>query len=389
MNPQPPPIQDRKLAASTHLTNTINTPATPLYKENNTPGRLLDVLDAHVQLFTPPATPLPTSNRPALSTSTPASSNSKQTKKLYRGKYEATPRPPPYVPYALKSHGYARRTVSDAVESFIALTALRTENFEPLYNYITKGTPAQTAIVSLSRILYIIANCLADSILGSRKRIIALPILASFVTNAFGFASAVMITIGEAVDTSIPEIWKVCSNGIGYQHGHYAANAALNVALTLVMSGGPLLHASHGLTPFFVVAERIWWTTREARMVMGHEIDRKYKGIVAIILESGMLCPTFLIVHVALQESVRTVINVNLYPVIIQMAGIAPTLIIVRTSLGKSVENVEMIVSTIRFEARVLTLEDVTASKVDLRRGTPDAGSGDIEAQKNENGHVP
>ncbi|KAI3603732.1 hypothetical protein WG66_006664 [Moniliophthora roreri] len=262
-------------------------------------------------------------------------------------------------------------TVSDAVESFIALTALRTENFEPLYNYITKGTPAQTAIV-----------CLADSILGSRKRIIALPILASFVTN-------VMITIGEAVDTSIPEIWKVCSNGIGYQHGHYAANAALNVALTLVMSGGPLLHASHGLTPFFVVAERIWWTTREARMVMGHEIDRKYKGIVAIILESGMLCPTFLIVHVALQESVRTVINVNLYPVIIQMAGIAPTLIIVRTSLGKSVENVEMIVSTIRFEARVLTLEDVTASKVDLRRGTPDAGSGDIEAQKNENGHVP
>uniref|UniRef100_A0A0W0FQE7 Uncharacterized protein n=1 Tax=Moniliophthora roreri TaxID=221103 RepID=A0A0W0FQE7_MONRR len=288
-------------------------------------------------------------------------------------------------------------TVSDAVESFIALTALRTENFEPLYNYITKGTPAQTAIVSLSRILYIIANCLADSILAIRHLGIAKTNYRSSYTGffrdqrlaAFGFASAVMITIGEAVDTSIPEIWKVCSNGIGYQHGHYAANAALNVALTLVMSGGPLLHASHGLTPFFVVAERIWWTTREARMVMGHEIDRKYKGIVAIILESGMLCPTFLIVHVALQESVRTVINVNLYPVIIQMAGIAPTLIIVRTSLGKSVENVEMIVSTIRFEARVLTLEDVTASKVDLRRGTPDAGSGDIEAQKNENGHVP
>uniref|UniRef100_A0A0W0FQ30 Uncharacterized protein n=1 Tax=Moniliophthora roreri TaxID=221103 RepID=A0A0W0FQ30_MONRR len=134
MNPQPPPIQDRKLAASTHLTNTINTPATPLYKENNTPGRLLDVLDAHVQLFTPPATPLPTSNRPALSTSTPASSNSKQTKKLYRGKYEATPRPPPYVPYALKSHGYARREVYAFGDTVVLppLTALSVEQWNSI-----------------------------------------------------------------------------------------------------------------------------------------------------------------------------------------------------------------------------------------------------------------
>ncbi|KAK7032485.1 hypothetical protein VNI00_013053 [Paramarasmius palmivorus] len=102
------------------------------------------------------------------------------------------------------------------------------------------------------------------------------------------------------------------------------------------------------------MAGRIWWITRQARQLMGQRINSKYRTIIAIILESGSIYPTSIIVYLIIANTLyytntAGILPIDLYPVVWQAAGIAPTLIIVRAGSGKSVETVDQVVSTLHF----------------------------------------
>ncbi|KAF9254074.1 hypothetical protein L218DRAFT_833520, partial [Marasmius fiardii PR-910] len=87
---------------------------------------------------------------------------------------------------------------------------------------------------------------------------------------------------------------------------------------------------------------RIWWISRQARSLMGQATDAKYKSIVAIIIESGVLYAACLVSDVALEFALdpgsNGMVPFDFGPVVTLMSGLAPTLIIVRVTHGKSVD---------------------------------------------------
>ncbi|KAJ8092929.1 hypothetical protein PM082_023565 [Marasmius tenuissimus] len=104
----------------------------------------------------------------------------------------------------------------------------------------------------------------------------------------------------------------------------------------------------------FMTGGRIWWITRQARKSLGKPIQRYYKTIVAVIIESGILYAGTLLISVVvdLSSDPKTrylPFELSVIPVL--LSGLAPTLIIVRAAHGKTVDSVEQMisVSTIRF----------------------------------------
>ncbi|KAF9257989.1 hypothetical protein L218DRAFT_843651, partial [Marasmius fiardii PR-910] len=97
--------------------------------------------------------------------------------------------------------------------------------------------------------------------------------------------------------------------------GTWIAVAAFNILLTLLMGG------------------RIWWITHEARELMGRPIERRYRKIVAIIFESGILYSSTLfislIVPLAIDPDDHSNLPIDLAVIASLMSGIAPTLIVV------------------------------------------------------------
>uniref|UniRef100_A0A0W0G4W1 Uncharacterized protein n=1 Tax=Moniliophthora roreri TaxID=221103 RepID=A0A0W0G4W1_MONRR len=97
----------------------------------------------------------------------------------------------------------------------------------------------------------------------------------------------------------------------------------------------------YGGRPDDLYPGRIWWIMWRAR-VHNNPLS-KYGSLASInriILESGMIYPISIVVHLSTSVSVKTEnIPVDLLPIIVLIAGIAPTLIVVRTSMGQSIVN--------------------------------------------------
>ncbi|THU88507.1 hypothetical protein K435DRAFT_916994 [Dendrothele bispora CBS 962.96] len=212
----------------------------------------------------------------------------------------------------------------------IIYNALKTQNFDQFSVYETHDK-IQTSVAGFTNTCFIVANCIADSILiyrcyivwGSKKSVIALPVLASIATNSLGLVGVGMRTKG-ASNTTVEANVNLLLRGIDYNLKFLYINAAVNFGLTLMIAG------------------RIWWVCRQTRASMdsqrGHIIGRKYNAIIATLLECGILYPISLIVQAAIQGNTSELsIPVTLTPAVIQLAGIAPTLILVCTCLGRSI----------------------------------------------------
>ncbi|KAJ8073050.1 hypothetical protein PM082_019918 [Marasmius tenuissimus] len=102
------------------------------------------------------------------------------------------------------------------------------------------------------------------------------------------------------------------------------------------------------------VGGRIWWISREARKVMGRHIKAKYRSIVSVIVESGLLYASTLTIGTVLiytdKFKFRSSIDFSIISAL--MSGLAPTLIIARVAQSKSVDNVEQVLSTLHFDDR-------------------------------------
>ncbi|KAK7037697.1 hypothetical protein VNI00_010923 [Paramarasmius palmivorus] len=107
-----------------------------------------------------------------------------------------------------------------------------------------------------------------------------------------------------------------------------------------------------------IIAGRIYFIKRKASSYVGKTVDKMYRTVIAIVIESGIMYPLALIVYAAsvlvvFSTSNRTSDRVDkaqqdsqflmliMQPVLNQVIGIAPTLIIVRMGLGISVESAD------------------------------------------------
>ncbi|EEB88944.1 hypothetical protein MPER_13020 [Moniliophthora perniciosa FA553] len=163
-------------------------------------------------------------------------------------------------------------------------------------------------------------------------------------------------------------MWKATSN---LNTAYLITNAVNNFLLTLIIAG------------------RIWWLSREPRKLMGHEVDGRYKNVVAMVVESGFLYSASLVVEVSATQSFSNLgFGLDLSPVTALMVGIAPTLIILRSSLGLSesaVPNSRML-STLRFGEPPAAVEAGQHSEVrtvNLQQGSV-GSSGNLEACKGD-----
>ncbi|KAJ8091062.1 hypothetical protein PM082_024672 [Marasmius tenuissimus] len=209
----------------------------------------------------------------------------------------------------------------------------------------------------------------------------------SVVLNSVGLAGCIMFTIGFR-DTRFPEHIVLLLKGNNINNGYLIANVIFNSLLTALTAG------------------RIYAISREARKFLGDDgINKTYKTVVAVIIESGLIYPTSLIIYIVillrLDPNNQSLLPVDLSPLFMQAAGIAPTLIIVRALQGKTTDSVDQVVSAnnhdrtrstattrsrIRFApggrgATSTTTTDgqVTHHAVDLPDGHSGMSSGDIE----------
>ncbi|KAK1223923.1 hypothetical protein PQX77_013202 [Marasmius sp. AFHP31] len=150
--------------------------------------------------------------------------------------------------------------------------------------------------------------------------------LVALALNGISIATAILGPIG----LSSPAMKHLLTIGTLIDYGDTIAVAAFNGLLSLLTGG------------------RIWWISREARRFekLAHT---KYKAIVSVILESGLLYPVSMIaatvVPIVLDPDSHGIVPIHVASISTLMSGLAPTLIIVRVAYGKSVESVQQMVS--------------------------------------------
>jgi len=132
-----------------------------------------------------------------------------------------------------------------------------------------------------------------------------------------------------------------------------------------------------------LTAGRIWWIGRKARALLARSILRRYDTSITILLESGILYPTFLLIAVILFiTDAPFVAYAPFNAILFQVVAIAPTLIIVRVGLGLSTDDVESSVGHFR-AAENVQHRDLTGSErdkvLDIRR-MPSHNSVDAES---------
>ncbi|KAF5366523.1 hypothetical protein D9758_008925 [Tetrapyrgos nigripes] len=189
----------------------------------------------------------------------------------------------------------------------------------------------------LAEMGYVFANILADCVLirrcyvvwNSDWRIIVFPIFLSIVNNAVGF-SAVVILINVFFDSLNPEKMNKLFDD---------ANKMLEAFFD-------------GIAADLATAGRIWWIMKQLEKMnpdAKEDMKRRYRTVIALIVESGLLYPISVIVFEIILQVVA--LSPSLYPLMTTLAGMAPTLIIVRVHLGVSINTFGETVNTLHLTA--------------------------------------
>ncbi|KAF9056871.1 hypothetical protein BDP27DRAFT_1433327 [Rhodocollybia butyracea] len=204
----------------------------------------------------------------------------------------------------------------------VIYNTLRTQDLAAFVKFFNANT-AETVMTGFVYTCLVLANCIADSVMihriylvwGSRLWIIILPALASLVLNVVGLTSDIMRTKGfsnAAIESNFDLELKGKNIGLGF----FYANAVFNMLLTAMIAG------------------RIWWVGRRTSATFGRSgmINQKYKDLIAVLLECGVLYPIALIAHAAVEGHLSTIaIPVDMTGPTILVAGISPTMIIFTT----------------------------------------------------------
>ncbi|KAF9259792.1 hypothetical protein L218DRAFT_933312 [Marasmius fiardii PR-910] len=219
----------------------------------------------------------------------------------------------------------AAETTQMIQETVVLFNSTKTRDFLPFLKFAKHNT-LKTVIYAFDFLLPVIANAAADFILIHRcyivwrysKRVLVPLVLASFAVNAVSTTGTIMVTIGVR-DTSI------------------VSNKGLVEKGQTVLSVGVIMSAPFHLIFTLLTAGRIWWITRPVqRSKAGWSLNQKYRTVIRIILESGILYPLAVIIDLSMNGFSQYQVPFDSFPLIVLAAGAAPTVIIVRARLGMS-----------------------------------------------------
>uniref|UniRef100_A0A0W0EVL3 Uncharacterized protein n=1 Tax=Moniliophthora roreri TaxID=221103 RepID=A0A0W0EVL3_MONRR len=223
--------------------------------------------------------------------------------------------------------------------------------------------------------MMLLANIIADAILiwrcyiiwGRNIRVIIIPTLLCIANNVLGIVVIIRYSkdIGIGISATVLQ--------------PYRGDKALRIIPAFLF-----MTALTNLLITFLIAARIYVISRRAAKYVGKNVNRMYRTVISIVLESGLIYPLVLIVYASSGLTVfSSLIMLQSHPVSLevqkrmqllavllqstlnQFVGIAPTLIIVRIGLGISVESVEQTVSAMR-AAAVTESKQFTKSIVDI-----------------------
>ncbi|KAF5356679.1 hypothetical protein D9758_013738 [Tetrapyrgos nigripes] len=188
----------------------------------------------------------------------------------------------------------------------------------------------------LAEMGYVFANILADYVLirrcyvvwNSDWRIIVFPIFLSIVNNAVGFSAVVILINVFFGSLSLEKQTKLSDNANKMLEAFFGVNVASNVLLTFLIGKLSL--------------EKMNPDAKE-------DIKRRYRTVIALIVESGLLYPISVIVFEIILQVVA--LSPSLYPLMSTLAGMAPTLIILRVHLGVSINTLGETVNTLHLTA--------------------------------------
>ncbi|KAF9255176.1 hypothetical protein L218DRAFT_1081974 [Marasmius fiardii PR-910] len=222
-------------------------------------------------------------------------------------------------------------------QAMIYFNATTTKNYVPLFKYLIGPDEGEIVWFTITIFTGYLMNAIADSMLIHRCYIIwqsriIMYLLASIaiILNGISFGCGIVGTLGK----TIPD-FQLFTTGSNIDNVTGIGTAVFQVLLALLTGG------------------RIWWISREARRLMGQLTEARYKSIVVIIIESGVLYATCLVAALILElvvdHNAQGLVPFDLGPIVTLMSGLAPTLIIVRVAYGKSVDSVQQMVSTLQF----------------------------------------
>ncbi|KAK1230384.1 hypothetical protein PQX77_006529 [Marasmius sp. AFHP31] len=251
-------------------------------------------------------------------------------------------------------------------QTIIQFDAAKTQDLEPLVRHAGYGDSGTTFWGTIN-LLYPLMNILADIMLihrcyilwGSRRFIFLCPsINEKFVQPGIYLATAMMVIIGR---NRAPTMGHVYAQGTQIDNGNSIALSVFNGFLSLLTAG------------------RIWWISQEVGRHSGVlRLRPRYKGIVAAILESGLLYPTTgiatAVIHPILDPRNIGVMPIDLSGATILMSGLAPTLIFVRVAYGKSVDSVQQQMMSIHLS------EEASQQRTGLDTSMPQAA---VDIQSN------
>ncbi|KAF5320577.1 hypothetical protein D9758_018763 [Tetrapyrgos nigripes] len=219
----------------------------------------------------------------------------------------------------------------------------------------------------LAEMGYVFANILADCILirrcyvvwNSNWKIVILPIFLSIVNNAVGFSAVVMLIDVFLGSLSLEKATQLLNAANKMLEAFFGVNIVSNVLLT------------------FLIAGRIWWIMKQLERMDPDakgldDTRRRYRTVIALIVESGLLYPVSVIVFEIILHVVT--LSPSLYPLMTTLAGMAPTLIIVRVHLGVSVNTLGEGVNSL----------NLTAHKGGLRRSGSSVSDGNSIKKRDE-----
>ncbi|KAF9256590.1 hypothetical protein L218DRAFT_188768 [Marasmius fiardii PR-910] len=221
-------------------------------------------------------------------------------------------------------------------QTMIYFKAATTKDYTALLDYLAFNEK-KTAWFSILNLAATFMNVVADIMLIHRCCIIwqsrivmyLLASIAVFVNGIF-MGSVIAGVIGASTSN----------------HYLFETGSAINNATGIPMAVFQVILA-------LMTGGRIWWISRHARRCMGQSTNMRYNSITSIIIESGILYATCLVLSLTLplvfDPHAEGIVPFDFSPVVALMSGLAPTMIIVRVAQGKSVDSVQQVVSTLQF----------------------------------------
>ncbi|KAF9259732.1 hypothetical protein L218DRAFT_947363 [Marasmius fiardii PR-910] len=230
----------------------------------------------------------------------------------------------PILLFALATLSVIINTYLQFRQSVISFRAVAMNDADGLFNRVLGLDDVFTGLSAVSSFLLVFSNVLADAVLIHRCYLIwnsrlILFTLAAFAlgTNALGLAATTVDVYG-ASHTPSNDKTKIADTAQHLKNSFMTAAGGVNLVITLM------------------TATRIWTSTGEARAFIGGSTAKLYRRIVAIILESGIPYPLFIIGEaILMHDASNTFPVIDFAPTLPLIAGIAPTLIIVRAHYGK------------------------------------------------------